>query len=296
MIYTELLDICKFNGFLEVDIKFKMADSEDKNNENKPWKTPAFIRNSDLDSKISGYKICMAIEKVIGEYQLESLQLVNGVWRAYLLKTELKVILTSQGIELDGKKITVHAQNPMFLRNNQGYQPKGYDPDNFARKYQKRKVKVTIKDVLRSVANSQIRLMFKNSFGIEITDDSHIMMANYRDEEGNLIHVKNCDRYCYVDEDLLSVPLPREAKVGNRVCKIFHEGQYGMRKKECYNCFSDKHFGKNCKNRKCCVVCRKPGHSPGSEECDFHHTNNDFCAFGGGDDGDYLSNHYPCKF
>ncbi len=277
-----------------------MADSQDINNgnqsKNEPWKTPAFIKNSDLNSKISGYAICVAIEKVIGEYQLESLQLVGGVWRAYLLKTELKAVLTSQGIELDGKKITVHSYNPLFVKNNQGYNPNGYNTDFFARKEHKRKVKVLIKGVLRSVANSQIRYMFKSQFGIEIPTDDHIMMSNYRDDQGNLIHVKNCDRYCYIEEDLLKVPLPREAKVGNRTCQIFHEGQYGQRKKECYNCFKSDHYGKNCTNETCCKICRLPGHSPGSKDCEFFHENDGLCAFGGGDENDFLSNHYPCKF
>ena len=277
-----------------------MADTGNINNENQnksePWKTPAFIKNSDLDSKISGYTLCVAIEKVIGEYQLESLQLVGGVWRAYLLKTELKAVLTTQGIELDGKKITVHSSNPMFVRNNQGFKPNGYNPDFFARREYKKKVKVLIKGVLRSVANSQIRYMFKSQFGIEITSDDHIMMSNYRDDDGNLIHVKNCDRYCYIEEDLLKVPLPREAKVGNRVCQIFHEGQYGQRKKECYKCFSSDHFGKNCRNEACCKICRSPGHTPGSKECNFYHENDGLCTFGGGDENDFLSNHYPCRF
>ena len=92
------------------------------------------------------------------------------------------------------------------------------------------------------------------------------------------------------------MPLPREAKVGNSTCRIFHEGQYGLKRKECFKCFSSSHFGKNCKAEKCCQICRKPGHSPASSDCEFHVENDGLCVFGGGEDDDFLSNHYECKF
>ncbi len=155
-------------------------------------------------------------------------------------------------------------------------------------------IKVLVKDIPRSVASSQVRHMLEFNFKVKITGE--IKMGNFRNEQGELYHVKNCDRFCYIHSSELQIPLPRVAKCGSHTCRIFHQGQVGQTVRECYNCFSTQHFGKNCPNEKHCRVCRKPGHNPGEPDCDFYKENENMLAFGGGGDGDVLSNHYPCKF
>ncbi len=266
-----------------------MTDQQDQ-----PWNTPAFILDDDLEKRTSGFSLCCAIEHVIGEYNLESLQCVRGVWRAYCLKTEDKIKLCEQGIEIGGRKVSVYSQNPYLMRKPSAYQGK-YTP-KFFNEPRKEQTRVLIKDLYRSVSNSQVKYMFLHKFGIKITGE--IRMANWRNDNNHeLHHVKNCDRYVFIDTDLLKVPLPREAKCGNNLCKLFHKGQVSDTKKECYNCFSTEHFGRNCKKEKHCKVCKNPGHTPGTPDCPFYTEDNDnVIAFGGGGEDDVHSNHYPCDF
>ncbi len=74
------------------------------NVDNANFKAPGFILSKDIEGKVSGFDILLAIEKIIGEEQLESLQEVRGVWRIYPNTVEQKVDLCSHGIELNGKK------------------------------------------------------------------------------------------------------------------------------------------------------------------------------------------------
>ena len=117
-----------------------MADENDQ-----PWNTPAFILDDDLEKRTSGFSLCCATEQVIGEYNLENLQCVRGIWRAYCLKTEDKIKLCEQGIEMNGKKVSVFSQNPYLMRRSDAFQGK-YTP-KFFKEPKKDQTKVLIKDL-----------------------------------------------------------------------------------------------------------------------------------------------------
>ncbi len=169
-----------------------------------------------------------------------------------------------------------------------------FNPSGFARSNRPDTTRVLIKDVYRSVANTQIKYMLENQFKVRVF--SEVKYCYLRNNDKELTHCKNCDRYCYVYTEDLKVPLPRVAKFGEWQCRIFHDKQLGPTIKECNNCYRSDHFGRNCTYPKCCRICKNEGHEPGSIECEFHEKQEDTIAFGGGGEGDIFSNHYPCKF
>ncbi len=261
------------------------------NNNNAVFKSPGFILAKDIDSKVSGFDIMLAVEKVIGEEQLESLQNVRGVWRLYPNNVSMKIDLCRQGVEINGKKIKVHSQNPFLTNINSDSK---FNPIGFVKSNRPSTTRVLIKDVYRSVANSQIKYMLENQYNVRVF--SYVKYSYLRNNEHELTHCKNCDRFCYVYTEDLKTPLPRVAKCGEWQCRIFHENQFGPTVKECNNCFQNDHFGKNCPNPKCCRICKKECHEPGSTDCEFHMKLEDIIAFGGGGEGDIFSNHYECSF
>ncbi len=264
---------------------------EDSDHNNEAFKSPGFILAKDIDSKTNGFNIMIAVEKVIGEENLESIQNVRGVWRLYPNTIQMKIDLCKQGIELNGKKVKVHSQNPFYTNTNSDAK---FNPREFVRSTRPDTTRVLIKDVYRSVANSQIKYMLENQYNVRVY--SEVKYCYVRNDEHELTHCKNCDRFCYVYSEDLKIPLPRVAKCGEWQCRIFHENQLGPTIKECNNCYQNDHFGRNCPNAKCCRVCKKEGHEPGSSDCDFYEELQDTIAFGGGGEGDIFSNHYPCDF
>ena len=76
-------------------------------------------------------------------------------------------------------------------------------------------------------------------------------------------------------------------------CFVYHEGQPSQKWKElCTNCWKDDHFRNQCKNAKCCKVCHKEAHEPGSQLCDVYvESQNSVQAFAG--KHMILSNFYP---
>ena len=72
-------------------------------NKDSPYKTPAFIKASDLDNDIQPFEIIKAIEDIVGKYHLDTLQIVKDVWRVYLLSAQAKDDLVKSGIIIKGK-------------------------------------------------------------------------------------------------------------------------------------------------------------------------------------------------
>ncbi len=257
------------------------------------FKSPGFILEKDIEPRVNGFTILCAVEKVIGEDQLESLQNVRGVWRLYPMDSAQKVELCRQGIEINGKKVKIHSQNPFYTNTNTG-SSSTYNPRGFVKQTRPDTTRLLIKDVYRSVSNTQIKSMLENKYKVRV--HSNIMYSYVRNDDNELTNCKNCDRFCYVYSEDLKVPLPRVAKCGKWECRLFHANQTGQTKRECNNCYETDHFGKNCPNEKRCRICRKPGHDTGSSECEFFEKQENLIAFGGGDDEDIFSNHFECSF
>ncbi len=250
-------------------------------NKDSPYKTPAFIKASDFSSDIKPYEIIKAIEDVVGKYHLDTLQIVKDIWRVYLLSTQAKDELVKNGIMLRGKVIDVHEYNPSIhtITSSTGVTVK--------------LIRIMIKDLYMSVAASQVKHMLCDRYKLVLAGE--IKYGYHRDADKHLSAHKNGDRFVFVTEDQLKEkPLPRVAYCGIFKCRLFHDNQFPHSKKECYKCFSTSHFGRNCKNDPACRICRNPGHTAGSPECEYYSENKGICPFGGYEDP--CSNHHMGVF
>ncbi len=245
-----------------------------------PWKTPAFIKLSDLPDKMDPYQVCMAIEDSIGKYNLDTVQMVRNTYRIYLLNNTAKAQLCAKGITIDNKSVSVFNNNPFVS---------GFNEITGA---EIPVIRLLIKDLYRSVANGPLEHLLTQKFGLKLSSD--IKFSYYRNARRELTNIKTGDRFCFVtQEQLQGNPLPREAMCGRFKIRIFHDGQMaGIR--ECYRCFSTEHYGSKCSSEKCCRICKNPGHEPGTPECEYYEQNVDILAFGGEDDP--FSSLFPCKF
>ncbi len=151
-------------------------------------------------------------------------------------------------------------------------------------------VKLTVRDLYKSVANSEVVNMLEQKYKLKLATD--VKFANYRDHDKKLTSFFNYDRYVWVHPDQLKIPLPRLAQCGQHKCRIFYRGQFKP-SKTCYNCRQDDHLGRNCPYPKLCKVCLNPGHEPGSPRCMCYTTHSNMRVFGGYEDP--MSNHYEVE-
>ncbi len=241
---------------------------------------PAFIIAQDIGARFNGFKLGEIINDKLQGKLVEGIQEVRGLFRIYLFSDKAKTDLCEMGVTLNGRWVKVYSQNPWAT--GAGYNPK---------QEQIEMVRLTIKDLYKSVSNKDVVHMLTKVYKIELA--SEVKFSHYREENGELSYMKNFDRHVWVHPDQLKVPLPRNAQCGVWRCRIFYRGQFKS-KKQCYKCFSDDHLGRNCKNPRCCKVCKLPGHRPGTPQCEYYYVNYGVRVFGGEEDP--LSNHYPCSF
>ena len=105
--------------------------------------------------------------------------------------------------------------------------------------------------------------------------------------------ILNGNRFAYAKPFPDGGYIPRTTYCAGLKCFVYHEGQPSQKRKAlCTNCWKDDHFRNQCKNAKCCKVCHKEGHEPGSQLCDAYvESQNSVRAFAGKDM--ILSNFYP---
>ncbi len=243
--------------------------------------TPAFILTSDIGN-IDGYTLCLMINEQMEGDVIEGVQEVRGLWRVYMNTLPDKINLCNEGLSMRNYKIKVHMSNPFAT----GALNAGVDIDNS----DVQMVKLTIRDLYKLVAHSEVVHMLEQRYKLKIATD--VKYANYRDHDKKLTSFINYDRYVWVHPDQLKIPLPRLAQCGQHRCRIFYRGQFKPIK-TCFNCKQDDHIGRNCPYPKLCKVCLSPGHEPGSPLCMHYTTHTNMRVFGGYEDP--MSNHYEVE-
>ena len=171
------------------------------------------------------YDVCMAAGHVVGNSQIEGAQHINGIWRIYVKTRESRArLIVNKEIRIDTVPFQVYDRNPALTRLN---------PEECER--------ITIKDLPLSVANSEIQ-NFLREHGVESV--STIRYGKVRDTNGDLTNFKNGDRFVFVKSPVWPL-LPRNGRIAEIRCKIFHDGQFKPH----------------------CVVCQTPGHKIGDDDC-----------------------------
>lgn len=172
------------------------------------------------------YEVCVTAAVLIGERNVEGAQNVHGIWRIYVNSRESRVELLTKGLALRHKNI------PLFEKN-----PKSTNNDNPGVKAEK----ITIKDMPLSMDNNEIEVFLACKDGVILT--STIRDAHERNDDGELTHYKNGDRFVYAQSPIMPV-LPRFVEIAGRSCRIYHQSQ-----------------------REVCRVCGEHGHKHDSELC-----------------------------
>ncbi len=207
------------------------------------------------------------------------MQRIKNLWRIYPKSFEAKIKLTTEGINIDGKNITIHNANPFATGA-----PIDHSGVQMAR--------ILLRDLPLSASNSVIQEFLERRFNIKLATE--LKYSFYRDKNSQLTDMYNGDRFAFVHPSYLKHPLPRYSQCGIWNFRIFHDEQFKDKGKLCYNCYSTEHYQSECKSVPLCRICRKPDHEPGDSLCDAYYANANVWPFGGAQDP--LSNLYEETF
>lgn len=196
------------------------------------------------------YEVCVAASKAIGAKHVDGAQNVRGIWRIYTKSRESRVSLLTKGINLRQTHIALFEKNPRTTNVS--------DPSIKVEK-------ILIKDLPLSLANEEIMSYLKDHENIEIT--SIMRYSCERDDNGDLTHFKNGDRFVYAVWPVTPA-LPPDATIIGRKCRIHHPSQNNL-----------------------CKACKEPGHKIGSDKCKSYCADQDITTFR--TYTNILSNHHP---
>ena len=245
-----------------------------------PQVQPVFINAKDIINfkTVQEYEICESVTKVISRDKLIATQRVRMLWRIYVKDNEARINLCTSHLNIRGQTVQVFSNNPFRA---------GIDTDQTDDDV----IRIVIKEVPLSKGNRDIEnyLTLK-----DIKLKRPIEFGKVRNDHNELTNFLNGDRIVYVEP--FRNPLPRRAQIGGGSAVIFHRGQKKWQKPLCNNCFQEGHFRNQCQNEPCCMVCKKPGHSPGEPICpgsakQLHKNVEPFQGY-----ESPLSNYYPCDF
>ena len=183
-----------------------------------PSRMPAFILTEDI-GQIDGYTLGETCMKVCGEGTINCVQEVKNLWRIYCITEASKLLLTSQGINIDGKHIRIYATNP-FVTGTLKAISEGAPLDV-------EMVRVLIKDLYTSCTNDDIRHMLTTCYKVKLTTDiSEIFYRNPKNKKLST-RMMSGDRVVWVHPDeLKDHPLPRYAQCGTFNLTIAERGLF----------------------------------------------------------------------
>lgn len=235
--------------------------------------TPVFCKTRDVGNAYS-IDLCQAMAAVVGQARVLGAQKIRGLWRLYTSSEEARLMLLTQGLEVNSVSVQLYSDNPYS-------HSAGERMDS---------IKITIKDIPLSYSNADVEAFLK---GLGAKLQGQVQYCKARDSNGKLTDYLNGDRFAYADkQQLMSHPLRRFGICGLFECRIYHAGQKDDR--VCTNCQKPGHTFYNCKSAEACAVCKEPNHSAGSPACSFYDDQMDVRTVAG--KLDPLSNFYMANF
>ncbi len=188
---------------------------------------------------LTTYEVCTEVSRLTGDGSVDGAQNIRGTWRIYLKENVARMrLVVRKSMMLRNVKVTLFDQNPTVVKQQ--------SPDEL-------REKITVKDIPLSYSGEEIQ-RYLSERGVVMK--TPLMYAKDRDFHGRLTEYKNGDRYLYVVSPV-EPPLPRQATIGSRRCRIFHKSQFDNR----------------------CKACNGPGHKAGDETCPALNTEDNTIAF-----------------
>ena len=193
---------------------------------------------------LTNVEIYKAIGDKVQAQCIKGIQCVREMWRIYMDNEEDRQSLLVQRINLRGRQIPLHLQNP--------HNPSRYQPDT---------IRIKIKNVPLSADDGQI----DRALAMEGCEIQGIFRDRLR-VDGKLTNCETGDRL--VISKLLSKPIPRMLKIGKYIARVFHPGQPEFQNrnytqdsdKTCHKCLTPGHFIYDCPNDWVCRKCHESGH------------------------------------
>ena len=211
---------------------------------------PLFIKEVDMPSAdISPFNIVRAITRVISPQAVDGVQRIGRLWRLYFKSLTARLeMMSKKTVLIQGKMVPLYEQNP--FKTNQ-------------RTPEDRKDKLTIKGLPLSVSNDEVQNLLESK---KVVLSSQVKYGYMRDESGALTAFKNGDRFVYCEP--FNPPIPRQQKICDFHCLVFHHG----------------------KDNNQCKSCNILGHRSGDPQCPARAADNTILAFSGYQHP--LSNHF----
>ena len=202
----------------------------------------------------------------------------RDLWRIYIKSADSRNKLVNEGFTLGSRTVQVFDTNP--------YAAGTESPDE-------KVIRVLVKGIPLSVEDSCVKNMLEK-FGVKLTSDIKYEKIRHPTTH-RMTDIMNGNRFVYIEPMAENKFLPRSATCAGLRCTISHKGQPNREKKKlCTNCWADDHFRNSCEYEKCCRICKKPGHIPGSEKCrSYIATQEDVVCFSGKENP--LSNFFPTE-
>lgn len=209
------------------------------------------LRINDTKVPLKTYEVSKAAGDAIGIKGIDGSQEIKGLWRIYTTSLENRVKLLSHGMTLRGKRVELLDQNPFVATSR--------DPDTPAER-------ILISGLSLNVDNQEI-LDFLRSTHVELT--SPVLYGRDRDENGDLTHFRNGQRFVYAKYPIVPV-LPRNVSIAGQNVNIFHRSQ-----------------------KEICKCCGQMGHKPKDELCRAYDPDQHVYGFKGYEM--HFSNFYKCN-
>ena len=241
---------------------------------------PVYLKNSEIQTdksnKITDFEIAEGLMEKVED--VRCVQLDRDLWRIYVASHSSRSTLLTEGFDIRSRNVQVYDNNPYSVG---------------IRRPDEQVLKVTIKGVPISVDDTAVKHMLEK---LGVTMTSNIKYEKIRNPHNlKMTDIANGNRFVYVKPLEEKTSLPRHGICAGLPCSIFHKGQPSVKKTpRCNRCWSNDHFTNQCTNNKCCKVCKKPGHEPGDNDCEFYtEPKTNIVAFNG--KNNILSNFYPSE-
>ena len=216
---------------------------------------PIFLKDSDVHGSVkperSMWITNVEIYKAVGEKVpaecIKGIQRIREMWRIYMDNEEDKLSLLVQGINLRGRQVALHSQNP-------------HNPSNLL---QPDTIRIKVKNVPLSADDGQIhRALTLQGCNIQAFSRERLRI------DGKVTNCETGDRL--VISKLLEKSIPRNLQIGKYLARIFHSGQPEFQGrpnlvsyegvKKCHKCLKPGHVMYNCPNDWVCRICNISGH------------------------------------